>query len=77
MREWQTRPGGVEGHEVLSMFSGLEIPDVAVNRGYLAADGEVPRAARQLSAVMREAGLLSGAVDLSDLVSAAYLPHED
>lgn len=63
------------GHEALAAYRGLKLPDRATNSGLLRGTGEgsLTGAARQLADVMRQGGLLAGAVDFSGLASADYL----
>lgn len=62
--------------EVLGAYRGLQLPDVHANRRLLAGkDSHLLKAAGELAQVMRAAGLLTDAPDLSNLVRGDFLPQ--
>ncbi len=66
---------GLSGREVLNSFRGLELPDSHNNRKLLApGEDGLWSAARELSQVMTQAGLLSGEADLTDLTRTDFIP---
>lgn len=67
---------GITGEEVLSAFRVMELPNLTINRGYLADEGKVVSAARDISAIMLKSHLLTQEVGLTGLVSSNYLPVE-
>jgi NitT/TauT family transport system substrate-binding protein len=66
----------LSGHEVLQAFRGLKLPDALSNHAYLdgRSDSGLVHAARELSAVMVDARLLSRPDSLTDIVCSQYLP---
>lgn len=63
------------GPQTLDIFHRLELPDLAKNRLYLGADRDrLEAAARKLSRVMVDAGLLARDDDLKMLTDDRYLP---
>jgi NitT/TauT family transport system substrate-binding protein len=60
--------------EVMALFRGLRLPDLAQNRSMLAPDGAVDQAARALQTLMVEAGLLPPATAQQALADLQYLP---
>lgn len=67
---------GLAPAEVPGAYAQLELPDVAANRGWLAAGGRLQEAAARLREVMMGAGLLREAVDTDLLAVPDYLPQE-
>lgn len=67
---------GIPAGDILAAYRGLELPDIHANRQLL-ADGAPPllKAARELSQVMVEAGILAGAPDLASLAHDDFLPE--
>lgn len=62
--------------QVLPSYAGIHLPGVAENRQLL--DGAFPgllNSAHMISAFMTTAKLLPKEASLSELISAAYLPH--
>ena len=68
---------GVDGHEVLRLYGGLELSSIASNRVYLSKGGIITQTANKLSTVMQAAGTLSGEVDLVNLTHDEFLPHPE
>lgn len=68
---------GLTGPEVLVSYKGLILPDIKNNRRFLAEPGgNLLEAAKNLSALMVNAGLLSQPDTLADLVNAEFLPED-
>lgn len=67
---------GLSGPDVLASYQGLELPDIKNNRQFLATpNGDLLTAAKNLSALMVNAGFLSQQDPLTNLVSAEFLPE--
>lgn len=65
----------ISAEALIDSLRGLELPDRVGNQTYLSgANSALLQAARRLSPVMQQAGLLRQAVDTEGLVSALYLP---
>lgn len=65
----------VSAEGLIDSLRGLELPDRIGNRRYLAdEDSPLLQAARRLSPIMQQAGLLKQPVDTRNLVSSAFLP---
>jgi NitT/TauT family transport system substrate-binding protein len=60
--------------EVMALFRGLQLPDLAQNRAMLRAGGTVDQAASTLQNVMHEAGLLPADTVLPALADPRFLP---
>lgn len=68
---------GLSGPEVLASYKGLVLADLKSNREFLAAsDGNLLKAAKNLSILMVDTKLLSRQDSLINLVSAEFLPEE-
>jgi NitT/TauT family transport system substrate-binding protein len=67
---------GLTGSEVLMAYRGMLLPDIAVNRSYLSGDGEIVKAAEEISEILLRGNLLSRPAPLTDLTSSNYLPVE-
>jgi NitT/TauT family transport system substrate-binding protein len=65
----QTRPG-----EVMDLYRGLYLPDLADNRQMLARGGAVDATSRELQKVMVEAGLLPASSVLHEMSDPRFLP---
>jgi NitT/TauT family transport system substrate-binding protein len=68
-RRLQTPPD-----EVMALFRGLELPDLARNRAMLARGGAIDQTAQELQKLMLEAGLLPPASIVQALADARFLP---
>lgn len=66
---------GLDAREVLAAYRGLELPDARVNRSLL-SEGHLVEAARMLSRVMVEAGLLLKPAEIMHFSTPDYLPGE-
>lgn len=67
----------VRPEQMDALFEGIKIPDLDENRQLLTGDpAPLETSARELTVVMRKAGLLHDAVDLSDLIQPDFLPME-
>jgi len=60
--------------DVSRSLSGIHLPDLHANHAYLAENGDLLRAARQLGSTMLEAGLLKRSPVLDGLVDNRFLP---
>jgi len=60
--------------EVMGLYRGLRLPDLADNRQMLARGGAVDVTSQELQKLMLEAGLLPQNSVLQDLTDARYLP---
>jgi NitT/TauT family transport system substrate-binding protein len=60
--------------EVMALFRGLELPDLARNRAMLAPGGAIDQTAQELQRVMLDAGLLPAASLLQALAEPRFLP---
>lgn len=60
--------------EVMQLYRGLDLPDLARNRNMLAAGGTVDQTAQSLQQVMLAAGLLQPQDALPSLTDASFLP---
>lgn len=60
--------------EVMGLYRGLDLPDLARNRSMLVAGGTVDQTAQALQQDMLAAGLLQPASALPTLTDASYLP---
>lgn len=68
----------LEAREVLSAYRGLQLPDIRTNSNLMAANkGRLLPAARELSQVMSDAGLLPRIDDLANLLRSDFLPEGD
>jgi len=67
---------GLNGNEVQAAFRGMVLPDLATNRRYLSNKGNVLTTAHDISAILLKNNLLSKKADLTNFVSAHYLPVE-
>jgi NitT/TauT family transport system substrate-binding protein len=65
--------------EVIGAFKGLELPNESRNRSLLRDENPgIVETARELNAIMAQAGILkTGQGDLSNLVSAEFIPREE
>ncbi len=65
----------ISAEALIDSLRGLELPDRIGNLSYLSGvDNPLLKAARRLSPLMQQAGLLQHPVDTQDLVSPLYLP---
>lgn len=85
LRELRANPGDIRyrlaryldlpGEQVSGSFAGLQLPEMTVNRSYLApAGGRIVETARLLNGLMLQSGTLSRTDDLTGLVTPACLP---
>lgn len=66
----------VSAQEMIDSLRGLQQPDLLGNRRYLTAENSpMLHAARALSPVLQEAGLIQRPVRTHDLISSDYLPR--
>lgn len=63
--------------EVLLSLAGVIFPSLEANRQYLAAHGRLHNAARAVSTLMVQAGLLQQPDSLEDIGNAIWLPRDD
>ncbi|MDP3699659.1 MAG: ABC transporter substrate-binding protein [Hylemonella sp.] len=65
----------ISAEALIESLRGLELPDQIGNLSYLSVpDGPLLKAARRLSAILLQAGLLKQPLDAAQLVSSNYLP---
>ena len=68
---------GMTGHEVLSVYRGLRLPNLAANRQYLhPVDGHLRKVAQEMAAWMVATGRLQQPDTLRDLVSDHWVRFE-
>ena len=60
--------------EVMALFRGLHLPELAENRRLLAPGGPIDQSAQALQGIMQSAGLLSRASTLLALADPRFLP---
>ena len=60
--------------EVMALFRGLRLPDLAENRRMLVAGGPIDQSAEALHGIMHSAGLLGPNNPLTPLADARFLP---
>lgn len=65
---------GLTPAEVRVALAGIALPSVARNLAYLQPDSRLVGAAARISHILAQSGAVSGADELDDFVSAAYLP---
>lgn len=63
--------------EVPLSLAGVIFPTLEANRQYLVAQGRLHSAARAVSTLMVQAGLLEQPDSLEDIGNATWLPHDD
>jgi NitT/TauT family transport system substrate-binding protein len=65
---------GLAVQDVSHSLSGIHLPDLQANHAYLAGNGDLQAAARELGRLMLQAGLLTRSPALEGLVDNRYLP---